>query len=575
MNKFLSEQSLNINILLETEGFLSKSFVTLAASAGLLLLPLAALAVAAEGEPAGVAFEMPAEDTALQVQIEQRLRERAAHADETTALFYLSRGYRPAWEEPSRVAALIAAVESAQIHGLDPRDFSLERLLRAADAAATLDLRAERELVLTDTLVELLFQLRHGKVDPRMLYREWNFTPPPNPYERAGELAAVLQAGDLRAAIEAHAPDLPLYRALVQGLAHYQALAMLGDWPKVPAGPTLRPGERSVRVPALRARLLSEPPSELPSGVAEASRSVSPGHYDPVLVEAVKRFQARHGLEPDGIIGAQTLLALNTSPARRVEQIRANLERLRWVAAALHGDRLLVDIVGYHADLVLDGQPVWESKVIVGKPARKTPSLRDSVVNLVFNPKWVVPPTILREDVIPRTARNLEYLASHRLRIVDRSGQTVDPSIIDWAGARQSGFPYTVVQQSGADGSLGRIKFSLSNPYAIYLHDTNARSLFRRAERALSSGCVRVEKPAELARLLLADPSQWSAHALDAALDSGRTRTVRVGREVTVLLHYSTAALDESGQLQLRNDIYDYDRGILEALAARRSALPR
>lgn len=545
------------------------------------------MAVAAEAQPADIAKVMPAQDMALQLQIEQRLREREGHADETTALFYLSRAYRPAWEEPSRAAALIAAVESLEVHGLDSRDFNLELLRQVAGDAATLEQLVDRELVLTDTLVELLFQLRHGKVDPQALYREWNFTPPPNPYRRAGELAAVMQAGDLRAAIDAHAPDLPLYRALVQGLAHYQALAMLGDWPKVPAGSTLRPGERSARVPALRARLLYEPPTDVHAEPVpdrdEPSRSLGPNptsspasnHYDAALVEALKRFQSRHGLAPDGIVGAQTLLALNTSPARRVEQIRANLERLRWVAADLHGDRLLVDIVGYHADLVLDGLPVWESKVIVGKPTRKTPSLRDSVVSLVFNPKWVVPPTILREDVIPGTARNLDYLARHRLRIVDRSGQTVDPSTIDWAGARQSGFPYMVVQQSGADGSLGRIKFSLSNPYAIYLHDTNARSLFRRAERALSSGCVRVEKPAELALLLLGDPSQWSAEALDAALDSGRTRTVGVGRDVTVLLHYSTAGLDEHGQLQLRNDIYDHDSAIVDALAVRRGALPR
>ena len=548
---------------------MGKSFVTFAAAACVLFSPLAALAVAADGAPVDAALVAPTADGALQLQIEQRLRERTADADETTSLFYLSRAWRPLRDDPARVEALVAAVEAIQVHGLDPADFSPERLRRASAEATTVEARAERELLLTDTLAALLFQLRHGKVDPRTLYREWNFTPPPNPYERAGDLAAVLQAGDLRAAIDAHAPDLPLYRALVQGLAHYQALAMLGDWPKVAGGPTLRPGARSARVPALRERLLVEPES----GLDEATRRSS--HYDPALVEAVKRFQAGHGLEPDGVIGAQTLLALNTSPARRVEQIRANLERLRWVAADLRGDRLLVDIVGYHADLVLDGQPVWESKVIVGKPARKTPSLRDSVVNLVFNPKWVVPPTILREDVIPRAARNPGYLASQRLRVVDRSGQSVDPSTIDWGSARQSGFPYRVVQQSGADGSLGRIKFALSNPYAIYLHDTNARSLFGRAERALSSGCVRVAKPAELARILLDDPVSWSAEALEAALASGRTRTVGVGRDVTVLLHYSTAGLDEHGRLQLRNDIYDYDRAILDTLAARRTALAR
>ena len=548
---------------------MGKSFVTFAAAACVLFSPLAALAVATDGAPVDAALVAPTADGALQLQIEQRLRERTADADETTSLFYLSRAWRPVWDDPARVEALVAAVEAIQVHGLDPADFSPERLRRAAAESTTVEARAERELLLTDTLAALLFQLRHGKVDPRTLYREWNFTPPPNPYERAGDLAAVLQAGDLRAVIDAHAPDLPLYRALVQGLAHYQALAMLGDWPKVAGGPTLRPGARSARVPALRERLLVEPES----GLDEATRRSS--HYDPALVEAVKRFQAGHGLEPDGVIGAQTVLALNTSPARRVEQIRANLERLRWVAADLRGDRLLVDIVGYHADLVLDGQPVWESKVIVGKPARKTPSLRDSVVNLVFNPKWVVPPTILREDVIPRAARNPGYLASQRLRVVDRSGQSVDPSTIDWGSARQSGFPYRVVQQSGADGSLGRIKFALSNPYAIYLHDTNARSLFGRAERALSSGCVRVAKPAELARILLDDPVSWSAEALEAALASGRTRTVGVGRDVTVLLHYSTAGLDEHGRLQLRNDIYDYDRAILDTLAARRTALTR
>lgn len=575
MNKSLPEQSLNINSVLEPGAIFRKTFVTFAVAGSVLLSPLAALAVATEGAPVDTALVTPAADIALQLQIEQRLRERALDTDETTSLFYLARAYRPAWEEPARVEALISAVESVQVHGLDPLDFSPERLRRAAAESMTVEARAERELLLTDTLGALLFQLRHGKVDPRALYREWNFTPPPDPYERAGELAAVLQAGDLRAAIEAHAPDLPLYRALVQGLAYYQALALQGDSPTVPAGPTLRPGERSARVPALRARLLAEAPAELRADIDGASRSASRNHYDPMLVEAVKRFQARHGLEPDGVIGAQTVIAFNTSPARRVEQIRANLERLRWVAADLRGDRLLVDIVGYHADLVLDGQPVWESKVIVGKPARKTPSLRDSVVNLVLNPKWVVPPTILREDVIPRAARNPGYLASQRLRVVDRSGQSVDPSTINWGGARQSGFPYRVVQQAGANGSLGRIKFALSNPYAIYLHDTNARSLFRRAERALSSGCVRVEKPTELARVLLEDPVTWSAEALEAALASGRTRTVGVARDVTVLLHYTTAALDELGQLQLRNDIYDYDRAILDALAARRTALPR
>lgn len=510
-------------------------------------------------------LEASAAGSALPLRIEQALRERAAAGDDTAALFYLARAYLPAWSEPGRAEALLAAVETVQEHGLDPADFAPGSLRAALAVPPAIDARVERELLLTDTLAELLRQIRHGKVDPRSLYREWNFTPPPAPYERAGELARVLQAADLRAAIEAQAPDLPLYRALRAALPEQRALAAAaaaGDWPRVGGGPTLRPGARSVRVPALRARLAAAAAGEVGPEAADPQR------YDPALVAAVERFQARHGLQADGVIGAQTLQALATSPAQRVAQIRANLERLRWVAADLRGDRLLVDIVGYRADLVLDGITVWAEPAIVGRPARRTPSLLDSVTHLVLNPKWVVPPTILREDVIPGMARNPAYLDRHRLRVVDRSGQAVDPGSIDWGNARRSGFPYSVVQQSGADGSLGRIKFALANGYSIYLHDTNARALFARAERALSSGCVRVRNPEALAVLLLDDPRGWSVQALQAALDDGRTRTVGVGREVRVLLYYSTAAVDEAGGLQLRNDIYDRDRAIVAALDA-------
>jgi murein L,D-transpeptidase YcbB/YkuD len=559
MNNNQPEQSLEPGMLIQSKSRLGKSFVTM------VVLSLAVAGVpcalaAGVGQDAGTLVAPSAADSALPLQIEQRLHERDAMGEETAALFYLGRAYRPVWSETARVEALLAALEAVSGHGLDPADFSPERVRAALAPAFGVDAQAARELMLTDTLVELLRQIRYGKVDPRALFREWNFTALPNPYERAGELARVLESADLRAAIEAHAPDLALYRGLRAGLAEQRALLAAGDWPQVAAGPVLRPGARSARVPALRARLAAAGETGLEAGDASL--------YDPALVAAVERFQGRHGLQADGVIGAQTVQALNASPAQRVAQIRANLERLRWVAADLQGDRLLVDIVGYHADLVLGGATLWSERVIVGRPARRTPSLLDHVTHLVLNPKWVVPPTILREDVIPGMTRNPAYLDRHRLRVVDRSGQAVDPGAIDWSGARQGGFPYRIVQQSGSAGSLGRIKFSLSNAYSIYLHDTNSRGLFKRAERALSSGCVRVQNPEALAVLLLDDPEAWNAQALQTALDSGRTRSVGVGREVKVLLHYATAALDEAGRLQLRNDIYGYDRAIIAALDA-------
>ncbi len=482
-------------------------------------------------------------------------------ADETTALFYLARAYRPAWTEPARAEALLAAVDALRGHGLDPADFAPLRLRAALPAEADPDRAAERELLLTDTLAALLFQLRYGKVDPHALYREWNFTPPPNPYERAGELARVLQAPDLAAAVEAQAPDLPLYRAL-----RAELLAQQGRL----AGGRLAQGRRRAHAQARSAQraraLAARPPGR--RGREPCSRRATSRTTTRPWSRRSSASRPRTACRPTACSGRRPWR--RSTPARRSVSRRSaptSSACAGWRATS-RATACWFDIVGYHADLVLDGQPVWASRVIVGKPRRRTPSLLDSVTHLVLNPKWVVPPTILREDVIPGAARNPSYLANRRMRVVDRSGQTVDPSTIDWSGARQSGFPYRIEQQSGADGSLGRIKFSLSNPYVIYLHDTNARSLFKRAERALSSGCVRVEKPAELAVLLLADAERWSAQALQAALDSGRTRTLDVGRDVKVLLHYATAALDDTGAVLLRNDIYGYDAAIVSALDA-------
>ncbi len=586
MDNRLSEQALESRILTETGSRTGKSFVTLAAlvvgvlaaAAGQSAVAAAATAGTHPGSPvvapalpahgagdAGGAVAGAMDDMAEAIAGELELR--SASIDASVAPFYLARVYRPAWAGAAQVAALLAAVEASREHGLDPADFALERLRQVVDAdPATLSpaQRAEREVTLSDSLARLLRQLRYGKLDPRLLYREWNFAPQPGPSLRAGELEAVLAAPGLEAAIADHAPALPLYRLLQQAYAQYRAQAALGDWPPVPAGPTLHPGERDRRVVALRARLQA--------GGERGLETADPAYFDPLLAEAVRRFQRAHGLEADALVGRQTMAALGVGPARRADQIRANLERLRWVAQDLQGDHLRLDIAAQTAELVLDGQRAWSSRVVVGRPSRKTPLLRDRVQHLVLNPKWVVPPTILKQDVIPAMVRDPGYLAAHRMRVVDGKGQAVDPAAIDWAAAPRDGFPYRIVQESGADGALGRIKFALTNPYTIFMHDTNAPELFGRSVRAFSSGCLRLEKPLELALLLLDDPQRWSAETLVAELDRGATRTIAVGREIPVLLLYFTAGLDETGGVQLRQDIYSYDEEIIAALTERRSA---
>ncbi|WP_291991527.1 L,D-transpeptidase family protein [Candidatus Accumulibacter sp. ACC003] len=513
---------------------------------------------------------------ALPLLIEQLLHEqeeagdgsdRLAVASSDAAvvrLLYYERGYRPLWTSRARMAELIAAVGASSEHGLAPADFAIDALRQAAAAGGDDPaFIVRRDLLFTDALVRLARQLHYGKVNPNSLYSTWSFSPVPGAPERAQMLGALLEAASLQNALTALAPQDEAYRALQKALSRLSALAAGGGWASVPAGPTIRPGERGPRVRALRARLQAE-------GWMAAAVPVVAGadgtRYDKALVAGVERFQSAHGLSADGVVGSATLATLNVSAAERAAQVRVNLERQRWVARDMVADRLLVDITGFNAELRLDGATVWSSKVVVGRPARATPVLLDEVQHLVLNPKWVVPPTILKQDVIPGVIGNAGYLQKHRLRVVDRSGQAVAAAQVDWNGVARTGFPYRVVQESGAGGALGQVKFSLSNGYAIYLHDTPSRAQFGKPLRALSSGCVRLEKPRDLALLLLGDPDRWSKDTLDAAIATGRTQTLSVGRYVPVMLLYRTAVADPTGLVSFRADIYNQDGPVLALL---------
>jgi murein L,D-transpeptidase YcbB/YkuD len=472
---------------------------------------------------------------------------------------YGARSFRPLWMEPARVRELAAAVEDSRSDGLEPADYRLDwlRLIAAAPVADPATL-AERDLLLSDTLAMLVRDLRHGRHDPRRHHVLWNFSAPPDARTAADRLAVLLESGPLQRAVARQVPQLDAYRQLKAGLAQYRSLAAAGGWPPLPSGPSLHPGARSERVPALRARLQA-------SGEMDRRTVAEPDLFDDTLVMALRHFQQRHGLEPDGVLGRATLQALNVGVTQRIAQIIINLERLRWVAQDLAADHVLVDIAGYRASLQLAGEPRWAGRVIVGRPVRQTPVLLDRVRRVVLNPKWVVPPTILRQDVMPAMRRNPAYLDEHRLRIVDADGHTVDPASVDWHGGH---FPYRLVQESGAEGSLGQIKFELGNRYSIYLHDTPTRTLFQRAQRAYSSGCVRVQDPLALAVLLLGDAARWDVAGLQAAIDTGTTRVLVPAREIPVLLLYLTAVADEAGVVSFREDVYRHDPALLAALAS-------
>jgi murein L,D-transpeptidase YcbB/YkuD len=491
-----------------------------------------------------------------------RIGAGSAAARTVIASLYERRGFAPFWTEPARERSLLAAIEASATHGLDPRDYHAE-LLAAPVIASAIDgglALARRELLLTDAFMRLGYHLHFGKADPRSLQQGWNFSRSLGGTEPAAALATLLAAPDPAAALEALAPGLPRYRELREALSRLREIERRGGWSSVDDGPKLERGSTDRRVGQLRARLRAG------GDLAAAGQSHA---FDSEVEAAVRDFQSRHGLDADGVVGPATLSALNTPVASRIAQVRANLERLRWVARELAGDYLLVDIAGFEAELWLAAAVVWQARVIVGRPYRTTPEFRAPMKYLVLNPEWNVPPTILREDVLPKAVRDPGYLVRHDMRIVDRAGRPVDPASIEWSNfrGRPQAFPHQIVQAPGGDNPLGGIKFMFPNEHAVYLHDTPSRTLFGRTVRAFSSGCIRIERPLQLAALLLDDTERWSERQLQDALAAGKTMTVPVRRAVPVLLLYFTASAVD-GRLRFRPDLYNRDEPIIRALSA-------
>lgn len=479
------------------------------------------------------------------------------------ARFYEQQQFSAAWDSPAKLDALLAAIDESRRHGLLPADYHQEALiaLRGAHALApTPALAVKLDILATDALARLALHLRFGKVDPVQLESSWNFSRALDGIDPIEALRTLIGAERLGEALDELAPDHAFYRGLLDALAAHRELVARGGWPTVPGGETLRPGMVSPRVPALRARLFVS--GDHPTGLPDTEDEF----FDGALEAAVKHFQRRHGLDPDGVVGRNTLAALNVSAAARVDQLRVNMERARWLFGDLEERFLLVNIARYRVVLVEQGQVTWSTRAVVGRPFRQTPVFKARMTYLEFNPTWTVPPTILREDLLPELRRDPEALWRKNMTVLDFQGRPVDPSGIDWATLPARGFPYIIRQQPGPDNALGRVKFMYPNPHHVYMHDTPARALFGRAERAFSSGCIRLEKPFELVSLLLAG-TEWDDAAIGKVLASGQPRVVNLPRPITVLTLYGTA-VPEGGQVHFATDVYDRDARLLAALDA-------
>jgi len=529
--------------------------------------PAAARTAASGGAPAAPARAAPYAATAGEAA---RLRNPG-----WLAQVYPSAGGGPVWFAPDGprpgVAVALRALRAAADRGLRPSDYdadALDRVLRdatspVADPAAL----ARADAALTATFLHFLSDLRFGRVRAQDIEPHFRTAAKDAPF--VADLREAAAQGRLDALIDAAEPSFPVYARLRALLRRYRDLAMrpAAPLPAIAAPHTkVEPGDRYAGVPALRDLLvrLGDLAPDAPQPADE--------RYDDALAAAVTRFQARHGLAPDGVLGRRTMAALNEPLASRVTQIELALERLRWLPEFAAGPAIAINVPSFQLWAFDDARDTRSATlsmpVIVGKAVKhETPMFIGSMRAVEFSPYWNVPRNILRNETLPRLARDPGYLEREEMELVSTRGDgrlltRVDAAALEALRAGE----LRVRQRPGARNALGGVKFVLPNTMEIYLHGTPARELFERTRRDFSHGCIRVRDPAALAAFVLQGRPEWTAEAIDAAMTSGRNRTVALERAIPVVVFYTTAVVDSTGRAVFLPDVYGHDRRLLSAL---------
>lgn len=479
-------------------------------------------------------------------------------ACEAAERFYTLREGSFAWTGPANAYLfedLRAAVAGASAHGLDPEDYHYSRLMEIDPGTA--DQYADE--LATDAYLTLAAHLLAGRLNPVSIEPDWTAV------RRGRDLAAYLQSALVQGAIgeslEALAPAQPGYLALQESLVRYRSLAEAGGWPQVDAGPTLRPGERGPRIAQVRARL------EATGDVAPLDEGGDAEFFDPALEAAVKTFQHRASLDPDGVIGARTLAQLNTTAQQRVDQIIANMERWRWLPDDLGRRHIRVNIADFSLEARNDGVVERRHDVIVGRLYRRTPVFSGNMTYMVLNPWWETPPSLAVRDKLPAFRSDPASVRRLGFQVIDRSGSIVDPDTIDWSAVPAQGFPYRLRQAPGPQNALGEVKFMFPNSHNVYLHDTPTRGLFSQTRRDFSSGCVRVRDPLALAEWVLAETPDWSAARIQTVTAGDTETRASLARSIPVHILYWTAVPDETTGIRFVDDLYDRDQNLIAALA--------
>ena len=525
--------------------------------------------------------------------------------------FYKARDFAPIWVSGSdvlpRAQLVMALLSRAHEHGLKDAHYRVPVAWEnAGDASAiTTSVKnlARLDVELTAMALRFAEHLSGGVVDPNKISSYHDLKPPRVSPARA--LKKLATAENPAAWLESLAPKHFAYRLMKKELARLRSSGQEELLPPIPLGRVIRPGMRDDRLRLVRRHLRKLGLLEDASGAAPRDSSASdeqgiitaeptaatgnaemaatPANgaredvYDAELVAAVKRFQRMAGLKPDGIIGKGTIGALNrrnsyNTRAKRIRKLVLNMERLRWMPRNFGKVHFLVNIPAFEVYLYENGRITWKSRVITGKPKNQTAFFSDRIEYVVFNPYWGVPQSIIRKEFIPKLMRDPHWLDREGYEVRDRKGNRISSAAVNWAAYRNAkDIPFDVRQLPGDKNALGRIKVLFPNKHAIYMHDTPAKSLFKRSVRAFSHGCVRVQKPRELAELV----SGMDPYEIEQVLKSGKNKQIKLKHTTPVHLAYFTVWPDNKGRLRYYNDIYGRDRLLETALKKHDAAYRR
>lgn len=477
--------------------------------------------------------------------------------------FYAARDYKPAWSFAGQnngetFVAFIKSIEDLiDYHGLQREDYAVE-LMQKLESSGDNDNRIKLELLVTDTLLRLAHDLHGDSTDLSDLYVGWNFQR--TPMDIPTTLQAAVASNTLNEYIESLTPKNIAYAQLAQTLQKYRLMAHDGGWNKIAPGPTLLPNDRNPRVAQLRSRLMAE--GYLPQAAAPDEQSDS---FDDALFHAAQAYQLRNGLVGDGHIGSKALEALNIPLQTRIDQILANMERWRHMPDDFPPERFaLVNIPDASIVIHEDGKEIYRGIVIVGRVDRKTPFIQSHIRSMIINPAWHVPTKIARKDILPKLRKDPHYL--EKLGFVIR-GNEDDPygDNIDWKSMPEREFNFRLRQSPGDQNSLGRLKFDFDNDFAVYMHGTPHQELFQKNERTLSSGCIRLHDPEEVAEIYLShNKDHWDKQRLEDEINSGKTHWVGLAKPMPLDVVYWTVFTDDAGEVNFRKDVYDYDRFLMQ-----------